>query len=136
MKNYRKFALKHFEVNRLEAERRLAEIRRILDRHQHRWFCCSWSWCRKLERETDACLNHIAYYKKAEQGLEKGDCQPAIEVLDQLAEQLDETPKQLIRRIIGEGPAMPRSIRSAPGVLRARVKELRNGLVELSRASM
>lgn len=123
--------LRHFEHNCTLAEQRLVAFRRHLEGHEHGLFCFRWRWCRRCKQEAQAAENHIEAYREAEEALKRGDYQPAIEVLNQLASWWYETPMQRARRVVREGPHTSESILSSPGVLHARVVELRDSLINL-----
>lgn len=121
----------HFEHNRTLAEQRLAGLRQSLEGHKHGFFCFRWRWCHRYERESQFAQNYVEAYREAEEALRSGDYQPAIAVLDQLASCLYETPRQRVWRAWREGPYTSASILSSPGVLYARVVELRDSLIDL-----
>lgn len=123
--------LRHFEHNRASAEQTLRQHLEHLEGHEHGLFCVRWRWCRQSERAVQAAENHIEAYREAEEALRRGDYQSAIEVLEQLASWLYETPMQRARRVMRESPYTAESILSSPGVLYARVVELRDSLVSL-----
>ena len=121
-------ALRHFERNRALAKHQLADLRRSLEGHEHGFWCFRWRWCRKCELEIERTEGRITAFQEAEDGLRHGNYKPAIFFLDGIATCLYETPWQTARRVTMEGSYTAETILTTPGVLRARVIELRDGL--------
>ncbi|MEX2008094.1 MAG: hypothetical protein WD850_01220 [Candidatus Spechtbacterales bacterium] len=129
MDDPRELALVSFRQNRKEAQERLQALKRRQHPGRHR-FWCRISGCRNREREVREVEDRIGRYQRAEEGIERGDMGPAIELLDHLIPLLYEHPFEAARRIAEQPPTLS-TILSSPTGMRVRTERLRADLVAL-----
>ena len=122
--------LQHFECNRRAVNRQLIDLEGNLYGHVHGFFCFRWRQCRRWEQEARFKQQRNEAYLKAEHALKRHDYQPAVDLLDEIAADFYETPTQQAWRIFRVGFISPFSLLDSPGVLYARLIELRDDLAQ------
>ncbi len=128
--------LKAFRYNRGVVESRISEAENELSAHKHGIFCFPWSRCCKLEKAVKRDKQKVSNYQEAEDGLENGNYEKAIEVLGSISQKLEETPWEVAMRIVNTPDPetkdeMLENIRNSPSVISANMKDAMKHLIEL-----
>ena len=123
-------ALKSFEANRKMAENAVRDRKQEMSGHKHGIFCFGWRNCRKIEKAVAETEERIREYKEAEKGLATGDYSKAIELLNRISGQINETPWQVAMRVANSPPTLE-SILNSPTSTAHGMRQMRDYLVSL-----
>jgi hypothetical protein len=126
-------AIRNFQNDLQDAESRLADREAEYGNHTHGFVCFRWRRCQRLERQISAAKWRIDLYRKALQGLEREDYEPAIAALDAIIPMLEESPLQAALRTASTSsqPSLAATL-SGPAATQAGMIRLRNRLASLS----
>lgn len=125
-----KMVLNSFKANSKMAENAIRDRKAEMQGHKHNIFCFSWRHCRKIEKVVAETEARIEEYKEAEEGLIEGKYDKAIELLGRISGSMEETPRQIAKRVANNPPTL-KSILISPTVTAHRMKQARDYLVSL-----
>lgn len=125
-----KLALDSFRQNRKLAEEAVKTREAKLRDHTHGFFCFQWRSCRQMEQAITETKERILAYTKAEEELEVGIFDKAIELLSKIAGKIEETPMQIAMRVASSPPTLTRIQNSLTSTAH-RMKEVRDYLIYL-----